>query len=110
MTRIDIGCDDFEAAARNREMVKEKRNIIAYLEVESAIAHTPRGQPLATWIPRGELTFVGRRDWQQFGGDNTNLVEVEMPTTNPSVLELPLLVEEEEVDEPDLTDPTGEVV
>ena len=58
----DIGCDDFEAAARNRKMVAEKMNISAYVRVELALLNLPWWSPLPLWIPTGNLPIVTGQD------------------------------------------------
>ena len=58
----DIGCADFREATRNREMVAKKRNVIGYVEVETALAGTPSKTPLPDWIPRGKLPSITKED------------------------------------------------
>ncbi len=77
MKITDIGCPDFDRAKRNREMVKNKEHVLSYLVVEQYLAHAPRKWKLPDWIPQGELPAVGRKDWQQFGGDKGGLYEAE---------------------------------
>ena len=66
--RVDIGCDDFKKAARNREMVAKKRNIIAYLMVEAVLKGWPLSKPLPIWVPTGELMIIRKKDLRQWGG------------------------------------------
>lgn len=65
---IDVGCPDFDRAEYNRFITTNKLFTTAYVVVETSVAHTPLSQPLAPWIPRGELPVVGKKDWQQYGG------------------------------------------
>ena len=58
----DIGCDDFDRAARNRLLVSGKMFTNNYEAVERAIKHLPILKPLPYWIPRGELPEVSERD------------------------------------------------
>ena len=81
---VDVGCDDFDRAAFNRYIIKNKLFTTAYILVENAIAHTPLKQPLASWIPRGALPQVGKKDWQQAGGEEGRFYEL----GNASVVEL----------------------
>ena len=56
---VDVGCPDFWAAARNREMVKHRRNIIGYLMVEAVLKGWPMLKRLPDWMPRGTLPKIG---------------------------------------------------
>jgi hypothetical protein len=64
----DIGCPDFERAAQNRKMVKDKRYTYGYTQAEVAVTKTPLGQALASWIPTGELPFIAREVWKELSG------------------------------------------
>ena len=75
ITAKDLGCDDFERAAWNRHIVKNKLFTIAYQVVESALAHTPLKQPLASWIPRGSLPQVGKLESRRVSGGEGWVVE-----------------------------------
>jgi hypothetical protein len=48
---VDVGCDDFDRAELNRDIIKTNSFIEAWLRYESALAHTPANQPLPSWIP-----------------------------------------------------------
>ncbi len=61
---IDLGCNDFKGAARNRRMVKWKRNIVGYLEVEAILKNTPLSKPLPSWVPVGNLPKVGKEEYR----------------------------------------------
>ncbi len=58
----DIGCDDFEKAARNREMVAQKRNISWYLMVETFLRGWPLTKPLPSWIPLGRIPMISKHE------------------------------------------------
>ena len=63
-------CTDLEAAARNREMVAEKRNIIGYQFIEAFVKAWPRNKPLPEWISMGRLPTIDkseRRNMNQYG-------------------------------------------
>jgi len=79
MKITDTGCDDFDRAAYNRYIIQNKLFTTGYLAVEQAVAHTPRSQSLPSWITLGELPIVGKKDWQQFGGEPIGLYEVADP-------------------------------
>ena len=55
---IDTGCDDFDRAEYNRYIGEHNLFLAGYRAVEEALERTPRAQPLASWIPRGELPQV----------------------------------------------------
>ena len=61
MEIIDIGCEDFEAAARNRNRVVNKENIAGYLLIEAIIKSWPHGEPLPMWLC-GKLPIVGKEE------------------------------------------------
>ena len=77
----DIGCDDFDRAEYNRYIGEHNLFLAGYLAVEEAVKRTPANQPLASWIPRGELLQMGRKEWQhvlasrQSGGDREDELE-----------------------------------
>lgn len=60
----DVGCDDFDRAEFNRYTVANKLFTTGYISVENALASTPLGQKLASWIPRGNLPQVGKGVWE----------------------------------------------
>jgi len=64
----DIGCIDFEHAAQNRYMVHHRLHTFGYVLVEEAVRHTPLNQPLATWIPQGQLPSLRKQDRGREGG------------------------------------------
>lgn len=64
----DIGCPDFEQAARNRKIIKNKDYITGYLQAEVSVTKTPLGQALATWIPTGELPTIAKEVWRELSG------------------------------------------
>ena len=66
--RIDVGCDDFGKAARNREMVAGKHNILAYLMTEAVLKGWPLAKPLPGWIPTGNLISVGEEEFRRMKG------------------------------------------
>ncbi len=51
-------CDDFESAARNREMVANKEQIIGYILVEEAMRKLPSKSPLPDWISLGFIPSI----------------------------------------------------
>ena len=74
---LDAGCKDFAQAKRDRERVKGKEKTSAYHQVEHYLAHASLRWKLPSGIPQGDLSFVSRIDWQQFGGDRGGLHAVE---------------------------------
>lgn len=81
---IDIGCDDFAKAARNREMVAKKENISYYLALEYWLDHASHHTQLPDFIivggerlpfTAGRLPEVSRSDWRQSGGENIGMRE-----------------------------------
>lgn len=52
-------CIDLKAAARNRKMVAEKRNIIGYQYIEAMVRAWPRNKPLPEQL-YGILPVVGK--------------------------------------------------
>ena len=62
MDRLYLMCTDLDAAARNREMVDEKRNIIGYQFIESVIRAWPRNKPLPEWITMGNLPSIDKSE------------------------------------------------
>ena len=73
----DLGCPDFASAAWNREMVKDKLFTIGYQVVEEYLKHSPRKWALPSWIPQGELPMASKKDWQQHGGEQGRMYEIE---------------------------------
>ncbi len=72
----DIGCDDFDQAARNRVIVSEKLFITFWLAMENVVRNTPLSCHLPSWIPLGQLPQIGKKDWQQYSGDDTGMSAV----------------------------------
>ena len=62
--RIDLGCEDFEAAKRNRKRIanptQEELNWWGWYE--AAVKYTPWGQPLGKDVPIGVLPQVGKKN------------------------------------------------
>ena len=88
MTKIiDIGCDDFDAAARNREMIRNKDKIINYLRIEAALRGLSLKKALPVWIPTGTLPVVNKKDWHQFGGEPSGLYEATTTLEEEVILE-----------------------
>ena len=73
----DIGCADFNRAEYNRYIIQNKLFTTGYIAVEQAVAHTPQGRPLPSWITPGNLPMVSKKDWQQFGGERASLYEID---------------------------------
>lgn len=80
----DVGCDDFDKAARNREMVAQKEKITNYLLIEHAVTKAPIRCPILYYhdstgqlqrIPLGHVPSVSKQDWQQFGGGRESEAE-----------------------------------
>jgi hypothetical protein len=68
MTRtLDIGCDDFAKAARNRQRVANHENIDFYLKLESWLRNSPLKATLPTWLTQGSLPQISKHDWQESG-------------------------------------------
>ena len=65
---LDTGCENFDRAALNREIVNEKKFISGYLQIEEAVSKTPLGQGLPYWISCGELPVVSKSIWRNFSG------------------------------------------
>ncbi len=59
---MDVGCDDFEKAALNRERIAKKQNVLGYIEVEIALKGCPFGKPLPKWIPQGKLPTISEEE------------------------------------------------
>ena len=55
-------CTDLEAAARNRKMIAEKRNIVGYQFIEAVVKSWPRNKPLPEWIPLGKLPSIDKSE------------------------------------------------
>ena len=55
-------CIDLEAAARNRKMVSEKKNIIGYQFMEAFIKAWPRNKPLPEWFSYGRLPTIDKSE------------------------------------------------
>uniref|UniRef100_A0A6M3JSU6 Uncharacterized protein n=1 Tax=viral metagenome TaxID=1070528 RepID=A0A6M3JSU6_9ZZZZ len=55
-------CTDLEAAARNRKMVADKRNIVGYQFIEAFVKAWPRNKPLPEWITMGNLPKVDKSE------------------------------------------------
>jgi len=51
----DIGCADFSRAARNRQIVKERLFTDWWVQMESALAHTPKNAPLPAIVRLGNI-------------------------------------------------------
>jgi hypothetical protein len=75
---LDVGCDDFDRAALNRDMVKNQRYIQGYLEVETAVTKTPLGRALPTWITEGFVPSVLKGVWSSFSGGHIENEEQEI--------------------------------
>ena len=75
MKIVDIGCEDFEAAFRNRKMISNKENITGYLLIEAIVKSWPHGEFLPTWM-YGRLPIVGKEEARElykygiYGVDN----------------------------------------
>ena len=67
---IDLGCEDFRAARRNREMVKHKRKISGYLYYELRLRGLSLGQTLPKDIPQGELMKVSKKEYREYFGNS----------------------------------------
>ena len=52
---LDIGCADFDNAARNRKLVANKECVEGYIEVERALERIPLNKPLPSWMPQGNI-------------------------------------------------------
>ncbi len=59
---IDVGCPDFEAAARNRRMIDGNDKIIGYQFIEAFVRAWPRNKPLPEWIPLGKLPTINKSE------------------------------------------------
>ena len=71
----DIGCDDFDRAARNRLLVSGKMFTNNYEAIEKAVKHLPIHKPLPYWIPRGELLEVSERDIKDLSADGFTVID-----------------------------------
>ncbi len=54
---INLMCENYRRAAENRERVKQKQNILGYLEIE-AIVNSCKNKPLPLWVTTGKLPTV----------------------------------------------------
>ena len=75
-TWVDVGCDDFDKARRNRELIAQGKNDEFYKQLESWLRHTPRNQPLPNWISKGRVPEISSNDWAQYGGSKAGLTEI----------------------------------
>ena len=73
----DIGCDDFERAEKNRDIIKNRMFTTAYEYFERLLKSTPRGHAFPKTIPLGQLPQVDQSDWQENSGDDTGLTILE---------------------------------
>jgi len=46
MKKIDLLCDNYKRAAKNRRMVKLKQNISEYVRIEAIVKSTPKNKRL----------------------------------------------------------------
>lgn len=63
---LDVGCPDFAQAEANRERIRSGYATEYWIWLEGVIKTTPRGQPLPSTVPLGEVPSVGRHrrtDW-----------------------------------------------
>ena len=60
-------CRDYENALRNREMIRLKQNISAYVLIEIAIRNCPHRKPLPAWIPQGDVPVVDKSEITELG-------------------------------------------
>ncbi len=67
MRILDIGCPDFDAASRNRDMVENHECTAGYQLVESVLKGWPRRKPLPGWIPQGNLPQIGNHEAREIG-------------------------------------------
>ena len=58
--QYDIGCDDFERARRNREIISKKLYTYAYIQVENALKGFPVFEELPYWMPKTDLPFINK--------------------------------------------------
>ena len=58
---MDLLCSNYGAAAINREMVRLKRNIIGYIEIEEMVRNWPRKKPLPEQL-LGRLPSIGNHE------------------------------------------------
>ena len=54
-------CPDLRAAARNRQMVANKRNVIGYQIIEAIVKSYPRNKPLPEQL-YGNIPSVGKHE------------------------------------------------
>lgn len=69
--RRDVGCDDFERARLNREMVSNKLNTCAYVRVENALAGLPVSGELPDWMPKAEPTSIDLKELEKLAEEET---------------------------------------
>ena len=63
-------CSDYENAARNREMVRLKQNVEAYIWIEAVVKSYPHRKRLPSWIPQGDIPVVDKseiRELRKYG-------------------------------------------
>ncbi len=56
----DVGCDDFDRAKINRQIVASRMFTTAYQMVENWLATSPLSRPFPSWVPIGRLPSGGR--------------------------------------------------
>ncbi len=65
---VDVGCEDFKAAARNRRMVRLKQKISGYLFIEAVIRGWPHRKPLPEWL-YGSIPTIHRYEYEDRNED-----------------------------------------
>lgn len=69
----DIGCDDFDRAARNRLLISSRLFTTAYQFVESYLEHAPLRLHLPRWLEEGGIYKYLSGDR---GGDNEEETDI----------------------------------
>ena len=64
---IDLMCDDYKSAARNRKMVRLKHNIEGYLFIEALVQSWPYRKLLPENL-YGYLPSVGKQEARELDG------------------------------------------
>jgi len=64
---IDLMCSDYQAAKRNRRMVKLKLNISEYVRIENLVKGWPKNKRLPDQL-LGNLPTVGKHEARELYG------------------------------------------
>lgn len=75
MVWIDLGCDDFEAAKRNRERKLTVEQLRWWLWYENTVRSWSYKKPLPFWIPQGRLPKIGKWDARYLSDHGMHVID-----------------------------------